>query len=166
MKNVKSKLTKKEVIFCHEYIEKGNSAEAAKLAGYKKRPAQKGAAMLAKPAIGQKIKELYEEKRKNLFYKATSGYQRLAFGNISDAIKLLFAENISSHQLENMDLFNIAEIKKPKDGAMEIKFFDRLRALEKLEQLNLKQTDEKDSFFCTLEKSIKNLSSINNEAEK
>ena len=31
-----------------------------------------------------------------------------------------------------MDLFLVSEIKRPKDGSMEIKFFDRLKALEKL----------------------------------
>ena len=37
-------------------------------------------------------------------------------------------------KLRNMDLFLVSEIKKPRDGNMEIKFFDRLKALEKLEQ--------------------------------
>ena len=31
-----------------------------------------------------------------------------------------------------MSLFLVSEIKRPKDGSMEIKFFDRLKALEKL----------------------------------
>ena len=39
-----------------------------------------------------------------------------------------------------MDFFNISEIKKKKGGDIEIKFFDRLKALEKLQQL----CDEKD----------------------
>ena len=51
-------------------------------------------------------------------------------GNI--AISLLFMENPSVDKLKTMDLFSVAEIKRPKDGAMEIKFFDRLKALEKL----------------------------------
>lgn len=39
-----------------------------------------------------------------------------------------------------MDFFNISEIKRKKGGDIEIKFFDRLKALEKLQQL----CDEKD----------------------
>ena len=35
-----------------------------------------------------------------------------------------------------MDLFNISEIKKKKNGEVEIKFFDRLKALEKLTELS------------------------------
>ena len=59
-----------------------------------------------------------------------------------------------------MDLFNISEIKKPKDGAMEIKFFDRIKALEKLEQIDSNHTNEKMPFYLALENSV---DSINNE---
>lgn len=57
----------------------------------------------------------------------------MAFGNISDAVSLLYMENPSRADLSSMDLFLVSEIKRPKDGSMEIKFFDRLKALEKLE---------------------------------
>jgi hypothetical protein len=70
------------------------------------------------------------------------GYQRLAFGCISDAVNLLFSDEVSSEEIERMDLFNISEIKKKKGGDIEIKFFDRLKALEKLQQL----CDEGESF--------------------
>ena len=44
-----------------------------------------------------------------------------------------------------MDLFNISEIKRKKGGDIEIKFFDRIKALEKL----LDICDEKGSFTGT-----------------
>ena len=56
----------------------------------------------------------------------------MAFGGVADALKLLYTENPTDEQLSEMDLFMISEIKKPKDGMLEIKFFDRLKALEKL----------------------------------
>lgn len=56
----------------------------------------------------------------------------MAFGGVADALKLLYTEHPSDEQLSEMDLFMISEIKKPKDGMLEIKFFDRLKALEKL----------------------------------
>ena len=61
------------------------------------------------------------------------GYQQLAFGSIADCISLVTEEKVTKEDLQNMNLFMISEIKKPKDGAMEIKFFDRLKALEKLQ---------------------------------
>lgn len=64
---------------------------------------------------------------------AAAGYYRMAFGGVADALKLLYTENPTDEQLSEMDLFMISEIKKPKDGMLEIKFFDRLKALEKLE---------------------------------
>ena len=67
--------------------------------------------------------------------KARQGYEKLAFGGVSDAIRLLYDEHPTPEELREMDFFNIAEIRRPKDGSVEIKFFDRLRALEKLEEL-------------------------------
>ena len=63
---------------------------------------------------------------------AAAGYYRMAFGGVADALKLLYTEHPSDEQLSEMDLFMISEIKKRKDGMLEIKFFDRLKALEKL----------------------------------
>ena len=54
---------------------------------------------------------------------------------------------------EKLDLFNVAEIKKPRGGGMEIKFFDRLKALEKIEQLSL---SESDKYSVSLYKAIEN----------
>lgn len=60
----------------------------------------------------------------------------------------------SKAQLENMDLFLVSEIKRPKDGAMEIKFFDRLKALEKLENDN-SLSDNAKSLYDAISQSAK-----------
>lgn len=64
------------------------------------------------------------------------GLRRLAFGEIKDAVLLLYEneEEILS-RLDGLDLFNVSEIKKPKGGGTEIKFFDRFRAIDKLSEL-------------------------------
>jgi len=152
-------LNKKEVMFCHYYILTGDAKEAAIRSGYKTSPGKKGTELLLNKKVLEKIESMYIEKRKNLMYRATSGYERLAFGSISDSIKLLFSENLRPEDLEKMDLFNISEIKKPKDGAMEIKFFDRLRALEKLEQIDISTHSEKEPFYYALEQGMKKLTS-------
>nr|DAM77050.1 MAG TPA: Terminase small subunit [Caudoviricetes sp.] len=156
-------LNKKELMFCHYYINTGDSKEAAVRAGYKTFPNKKGTELLLDKRISERIESMYREKRKNLVYRATSGYERLAFGSISDSIKLLFSENLRPEDLEKMDLFNISEIKKPKDGAMEIKFFDRLRALEKLEQIDVSMNDTKEPFYYALEEGMKKLSNSKND---
>lgn len=62
----------------------------------------------------------------------------------------MFATNPENLNLSKMDLFCVAEIRKPKDGAMEIKFVDRLKALEKLE--HFESGENCGMVFETLEK--------------
>lgn len=63
----------------------------------------------------------------------TAGLRRLAFGNCSDAVYLVFADEMPpAETIKKLDLFNISEIKRVKGGGVEIKFFDRQKALEKL----------------------------------
>ena len=64
------------------------------------------------------------------------GYDRLAYGGLADAVRLRCTEEPDLAALDKMDLYNIAEIKRPKGGGMEIKFFDRIKALQSLEELN------------------------------
>lgn len=89
--------------------------------------------------------------------KAREGYEKLAFGGVSDAIRLLYDEHPEPGKLAEMDFFNIAEIRRPKDGSMEIKFFDRLRALEKLEELETGKQDG-SALFQAMEESARALS--------
>ena len=56
---------------------------------------------------------------------AKEGFRRLAFGGIHDAVRLLFCEDVNPRTLKNMDLFAVSEIRRPKNGGMEIRFFDR-----------------------------------------
>lgn len=82
------------------------------------------------------------------------GLRRLAFGEIRDAVSLLFeSEDSIVEKLPRLDLFNVSEIKRVKGGGMEIKFFDRLKALDRL----LQEADDSDtaavSFYEALERS-------------
>lgn len=53
-----------------------------------------------------------------------------------------------------MELFNIAEIKRPKGGGIEIKFFDRLKALERLADMTADEAaDSALPFYRALENS-------------
>ncbi len=152
MKRNFCKLTPKEKQFCFFYVNTGNIGESALKAGYTNKPNKYGSKLISKKEIIQEIEKLYEQKKKNLLYMACSGYERLAFGNISDAVKLVFTDNMDLHQISQMDLFNVSEIKKLKDGAMEIKFFDRIKALEKLQQMNFTEQKQTLSFYNAIEK--------------
>ena len=109
---------------------------SARLSGYRLNSRAKGIKLLARDDIQNEISRLVKSKEKLARTLASVGYQRLAFGNTSDAVSLIFSKEPGEADLGSMDLFMISEIKKPKDGSIEIKFFDRLKALEKLEQIS------------------------------
>jgi hypothetical protein len=64
---------------------------------------------------------------------ALSGLRRIAFGPACDPVRIALCENSPSPtELAQMDLFLISEIKRPKEGSCEIKFHDRMKAMEML----------------------------------
>lgn len=138
---MKERLSMREKIFCNAYVNCGNAKEAATSAGYEGVAQRVGERLLNEPRITEEIERLTELKKREFSQMAILGYKRLAFGSVADAVNLLYLDKPDKEQLEEMDLFMISEIKRPKEGVMEIKFFDRLKALEKLEQAG--STDDK-----------------------
>ena len=61
-------------------------------------------------------------------------------------------------EIEKLDLFNVSEIKRPKGGGLEIKFFDRLKALERLDKISGGEEHSQSSFIQALSEGAKNLS--------
>ncbi|MDR1364440.1 MAG: terminase small subunit [Oscillospiraceae bacterium] len=147
-------MTKKEEMFCRYFVNTGNIDQASVLSGFKNHDiAQK---LISKIEILEKIKKLYKEKQEIMMIKTNIGYEHLAFGGINDAIKLIFSGNPSVDELNKMDFFNVSEIRRPREGAIEIKFFDRLKALEKLENVNLNFENKELPFYQALADGIKN----------
>ncbi len=95
------------------------------------------------------------------------GLRRLAFGEITDAVSLLFeSEEKILETLPQLNLFNVSEIKRPKGGGMEIKFFDRLKALDKLREVISADSEKSSvSFYDALEKSASGAESIYKDDE-
>lgn len=131
------------------FVQGGNAKDAARAAGYSD-PEKAAAALMLRSDIAEQITEQFEARAKNCRRLALAGYERLAFGNVSDAVRLMFEEDPLGAGLEQYDLFNVSEIKRPKDGAMEIKFFDRIRALEKLECASDEQENKLSGFYNAL----------------
>ena len=158
----KSNLTEKEMLFCRFYSTTRNAREAATKAGYKIFPEKVGLRLLARQDIKDALCELNRQVQKG---DAVAGLRRLAFSSISDALRLLFAEEpLSPADLDNLDLFMISEIKRPKGGGMEIKFFDRIKALEKLSELdNISDNDRMAPFYSALTEGVRQLSKEQND---
>lgn len=142
-------LRKKDKKFC-VYMSQGRSpVEAAKLCGYKN--IRQALLLLERSDIADEITQLVQQRKQLMKSLACAGFERIAFGSANDCVRLVMDGNLSSEEINNLDLYMISEIKKPKDGAIEIKFADRLKALEKLSM----STDEESHlpFYEALEKS-------------
>ena len=149
-------LTSKEKLFCTYYSLGRNGREAAVKSGYIF-PEKSAVKLLRRREIAEEIASL-DKQREATEKDIAIGYQRLAFGCISDAVCLLFSDEVSRDDIEKMDLFNVSEIKRKKGGDIEIKFFDRLKALEKLTDIGNMHTDgEKSPLFSAIEKGAKAL---------
>ena len=149
LKEKNGKLTQREKMFCIYYVSCGNSKEAALRAGYRQ-PEKNGAMLLMREDIAANIDILSASGIRNSRQMARSGYERLAFGDVTDAVRLMFEGDPSAVDPAKYDLFNVAEIKRPKDGAMEIKFFDRIKALEKLEEIDDGDKSNVSDFYKAL----------------
>lgn len=127
-----SSIPKKQRAFCCNYVLLGNISEAAVCAGFNREDALiQGVKCLQNPKCKMLISQLREVLSDN--GSVISGLKRLAFGNCSDAVYLVFADELPPPSVINkLDLFNVSEIKRIKGGGVEVKLFDRQKALEKL----------------------------------
>lgn len=148
------KLTKKELEFCRWYVRLRNPRESALRSGFTIMPEHRALSLLSKKNIRQKITELENENSADSKL-ISAGLQRLAFGSVTDAVKLILStSDNSSPDIDSLDLFNVSEIKFTSGKGMEIKFFDRLKALEKLSDLSCDDSnDGMLSFYQAIEKS-------------
>lgn len=145
------KLTKRELLFC-KLAAKGNAESAALQAGYQSALESVTRRLLSREEILLEIGRNAVQAHSSQRSPSRIGYERLAFGSIADAVKLLYMEDPPPDTLEKMDFFPISEIKRPKDGAMEIKFFDRLQALECLERSEQGEHAGLSPFYQALER--------------
>ncbi len=151
----KQKLTNKQYLFCLYFARTRDVREAAAKAGYSLFPESAGVKLLQREEIREEIQKLIAAEKGPVFSQlAKKGYERLAFGSVADAVRLLFAgDDFDLEKLDCMDLFCVAEIKRPKNGGMEIKFFDRLKALQCLERMEGPGPEKEGSpFYLALEK--------------
>ncbi|WP_051588984.1 terminase small subunit [Ruminococcus sp. NK3A76] len=102
----------------------------------------------------QKRLAKYYASREYTLMRAREGLERIAFGRVNDAVELALSgdeENYS--RFDGADLFSVSEIKRVKGGGVEIKFFDRLKAIEQLVSLDerIRGISEGDEFVRAFE---------------
>lgn len=127
------------------------SETAAKLGVPSADASAEGARLLGDPRVRREIRKLDKDDQQTLAYVKT-GLSRLAFGQINDVAALVFADQPDREQIAQADLFNVSELKRVKGGGVEVKFFDRQRALEKLFELDpeLREQSKAEQFLSAM----------------
>ena len=135
----------KEALFC-EYLKILHSPrEAAARAGYPF-PERSAVKLMKKAAVKRRIAE-----SRAYTPEAADGLRRIAFGSIADAVWLCErGECPSREELEKLDLFMVSELKFTKGGGIEVKFFDRIKALDMLINQSASHGGKAEPFFRAL----------------
>ena len=132
--------------------------EAAARVGFAN-PEKSGIKLMSQEKIRERIEEMSGPKVK--LREVEAGLRRLAFGDLSDVIRLITAEKVSELEPEKMDLLLISELKYSKNG-VEVKLFDRMKAMLKLAELaEIAAESGEEGFFEALERSANSLGSDN-----
>ena len=123
----------REKEFCRLMTVYADPVRAAREAGYK-HPESAWSALAAREEVVGEIRRRCENIRSIYESTAVCGLYRLAYGGVSDALTLLYREDMSEAELRSLDLRNVAEIKRS-DKSIEVKFCDRIKAVDKLREL-------------------------------
>lgn len=120
--------------FCLHYARLGNITAAALLAGA---PPEEAAAWGTKWLSDEGVRTRLGEYRRALQQDPAAlgrtGLLRLAFGEANDAVNLLLhGDALSAEEIENLDLFLLSSLKRDKTVGMEMHFYDRAAALQRL----------------------------------
>lgn len=145
----------REALFCEYYKILHSPREAAARAGYSF-PEKSAIRLMKKASVKRRLGEL-DEKTK----LADEGFRRIAFGSIADAVYLCTRGEVPDREtIEQLDLFMVSEIKFSKSGGIEIKFYDRLKALEQLSAHTETAGGKAEPFFRALSESAKSLAFV------
>lgn len=158
----KGALSPRERLFCSAYARLGNGADAAGKAGYAALTRERTALrLLTREDIRQEVARCLEAHRRHSAVMGLVGLERLALGGTGEAAALLAkGEELSPEELRQLDLFGVSQLKSFKGGGVEIKFFDRLRALELLIQQVDKEENTSHSLYQALEQGIQALGDV------
>ena len=129
-------LNQKEILFCQHYSSSLNLKEAAVKAGYPSRSAEKIAhKILAKKETATFLSTLNSTfKRDQILELAIKALKKLIFSRPNDSILLALKlsktdPKLTEKLLDQLDFFQLTDFKKLKDGGLELKFVDKIKAI-------------------------------------
>lgn len=120
-------------LFCSNYARLGNVYEAALRSGLPPETALADGMDIINQARYRRFIENLMQKSIPPKEIVMIGLERLAFGRANDAASLVFSEELpTADKVGALDLFNVSEMKRVKGGGVEIKLFDRQKAMERI----------------------------------
>lgn len=128
-------MKKKEKEFCRLTVVLGNPQAAAERAGYR-HPDEVWPELIAREDVAAEIRRVTREVSRVYRDTLLCSVFRLITSENNDAVRLIYRDQMSDEEIRSLNLSGVAEIKRLKDKSVEIKFFDRIRALDKLGELN------------------------------
>ncbi len=146
----KDTLSEKEKLFCYHIASCKSIKQAAALAGYSN-PLLSGLRLIVSPKIKERIEKISTTAK--VLEEASCGLRQIAFGDVSDAVRLITADDISTLDIDALDLHMVSELKFAKNGGIEVKFYDRIKALEKLMEIS-DSTEQGNDFLQALQNSV------------
>ena len=129
------RLKKREMEFCRLAAVLGNPEQAARRAGYK-HPDEAWPALIMRQDIADEIRRAAREVSRVYRDTLLCCVYRLMSADNTDALRLVYHDDMSDREIREMNLSGVAEIKRTKDKSVEIKFFDRIKALDKFAELS------------------------------
>ena len=123
----------KEKDFCRRLALCADPMRAVREAGFR-HPEQSLCKLMVREDIAEEVKRLSRNMRSVYESIAVCGLYKLAYGGTGDALTLLYGDSFTADQLREMDLSRVSEIKRT-DKGVEIKFCDRVKAVDKLGEL-------------------------------
>ncbi|WP_052446640.1 terminase small subunit [Candidatus Soleaferrea massiliensis] len=154
----KTTISAKERLFCYYFSRLQNHREALLKAGYTPEQCSRTAARLLQRRDIRRQIDQFSDKGDPVRQQVEAGLRRIAFGCVTDAFKLVCAyQGETPVDLDGLDLYNVSEIKDSGKG-LEIRFFDRMKALEMLSNLEQsRQQNEAGPLYEALERSAQAL---------
>ncbi len=149
-------LTKTQKDFLYQFFRCRNVEEAAAVCGFSHGSAyEEGMNILSHPQAFGFLASLAVTMKKAAGSTVEDALERLINGRINDAVILAESnqEELTEADIRRLDLYNVSEFKIGK-GTCEIKFADRLKAIEKLNEIRSGRAvdDLAQSFFDAIGK--------------
>lgn len=133
-------MKKREKDFCRLTVVLGNPQTAARRAGYR-HPETAWTELIARGDVIDEIRRVTREVSRVYRDTLLCSVYRLLSAESNDAVRLLYHDQMSDEEIRELNLSGVAEIKRAKDKSVEIKFFDRIKALDRLSELSAAAED-------------------------